>query len=285
MAQQKKGLVLEGGAMRGMFTAGVLDVFMEKGITFDGAIGVSAGATFGCNFKSNQIGRAIRYNCTYMRDKRYCSYSSLLTTGNMFNTDFCYDKMPNVLDPFDYEAYQSNPMEFYMVTTDIISGKPVYYKMEKGDAHDLVWMRASASMPLVSKPVKVDGYTMLDGGITDSIPLQHFEGLGYNKNVVVLTQPKKFVKQKTGAIRILKLFLHKYPALIKAMEDRHNMYNRQTAHVFEQEKSGSVFVIAPDESLNLSRTEKRPEELVRVYNIGRRTALAKINELKDFFKD
>lgn len=154
----KKGLVLEGGAMRGMFTSGVLDVFMENGIDFDGAIGVSAGATFGCNYKSRQPGRAIRYNKRFSHDWRYCSFRSLFLTGDMYGADFCYNQIPNRLDIYDVETYRKNPMQFYIVASDAVSGKSVYKKLETCDAHDLMWMRASASMPLVSKPVKIDGF-------------------------------------------------------------------------------------------------------------------------------
>ena len=171
MESKKTGLVMEGGAMRGMFTAGVLDVLLENGIEFDGAIGVSAGATFGCNFKSKQIGRAIRYNKRFCKDWRYCSLRSLITTGDLYGAKFCYDTLPNQLDIFDTETYRANPLKFYCVASDCETGKPVYKELETCDAKDLTWMRASASMPLASKVVEVDGYKLLDGGMTDSIPL------------------------------------------------------------------------------------------------------------------
>ena len=166
------GLVLEGGAMRGMFTSGVLDIFLENGIEFGGTVGVSAGATFGCNYKSRQIGRSIRYNKRFSKDWRYRSLRSLIATGDMYGAKFCYDTLPKELDPLDFKTYASNPMEFYIVASDADTGKPVYKKLETCDDADLTWMRASASMPLVSKPVKIDGYTLLDGGMTDSIPLK-----------------------------------------------------------------------------------------------------------------
>jgi predicted patatin/cPLA2 family phospholipase len=171
----KLGIVLEGGAMRGLFTAGVLDVLMENGIVCDGMVGVSAGATFGCNYKSKQIGRTLRYNLKYCRDKRYCSFSSLIKTGDLYGADFCYRQIPNELDIFDTKAFLENPMEFYIVCSDIDSGKPLYYKYEKSDDRDLEYMRASASMPLVSRIVEIDGKRLLDGGMTDSIPLQFSE--------------------------------------------------------------------------------------------------------------
>ena len=162
----KKGLILEGGAMRGMYTAGVTDIMMENGIEFDGAVGVSAGAAFGCNYKSRQIGRAARYNMRFCNDKRYCSIRSLITTGNIYNTDFCYNEVPAKYDPFDFETYINNPMEFYVVCTNVETGEPVYKKFEGTEESRFDWIRASASMPLVSQIVEIDGLKMLDGGIS-----------------------------------------------------------------------------------------------------------------------
>lgn len=151
----KHGLVMEGGAMRGLFTAGVIDVMMEEGIGFDGAIGVSAGAVFGSNYKSNQPGRVIRYNLRFCQDPRYSSFRSLAKTGDLFGADFCYREIPDHLDPFDREAYESSPMDFYVVATDVHTGKPVYHNCRKGDREDLDWFRASASMPLAARIVEV----------------------------------------------------------------------------------------------------------------------------------
>ena len=157
--------------MRGMFTAGVLDVMMENGITFDGIIGVSAGAVFGCNYKSGQIGRTIRYNMKYCGDKRYCSFHSLITTGDLFGADFCYNRIPNELDKFDEPTYKQNPTEFYVTATDIVTGKAVYQRCDNADQYDLKWYRASASMPILSQISEIDGRKLLDGGISDPIPL------------------------------------------------------------------------------------------------------------------
>ena len=143
----KTGLVLEGGAMRGMFTCGVIDVLMENGIRFDGAAGISAGAVFGCNYKSRQIGRPVRYNKNYCKDPRYCSDRSLIKTGDLYGADFCYRELPDVLDPFDRETFKNDPMEFYIGATDVKTGKAVYHKCTDGGEDDLLWMRASASMP------------------------------------------------------------------------------------------------------------------------------------------
>ena len=278
----KKGLILEGGAMRGMFTSGVLDVFLEEGIEFDGAIGVSAGATFGCNLKSRQIGRAIRYNKRFAHDWRYCSLRSLIFTGDMYGARFCYDTLPNQLDVFDRKAYQENPMEFYCVASDCKTGLPVYKKLETCDQHELTWMRASASMPLVSRVVSIDGYKLLDGGMTDSIPLKYFESIGYNRNVIILTQPRDFRKKPASLMWLMKLMLHKYPLLVEAMRRRPEVYNEETADVFEKADRGEAFVICPEKPLGISRTENNPEELQRVYDEGRNVAKKLLPKIKEF---
>lgn len=280
--QVKTGLVLEGGAMRGLFTCGILDVFMEQGIEFNAAVGVSAGACFGCNIKSRQPGRALRYNLRFANDKRYCSVQSLFKTGDIYNADFCYRQLPDELDLFDYETLKNNPMEFYMAVTDIKTGKPVYPKLTDGNRKELQWMRASASMPLVSKPVKIDDGEYLDGGMSDSIPLQFMECVGYKRNVVILTQPRSYVKTPNKLMWLMRILLRKYPKLLDAMANRHNMYNDETRYVFEQEKLGNVLVLCPDEPLGISRTEKDTSELQRVYDMGRKLAFERLDEIKKF---
>ena len=185
----KTGLVLEGGAMRGLFTAGIIDVLLENNITVDGAIGVSAGAAFGCNYKSKQIGRGLRYNKRFCNDKRYCGLYSLLTDGNIYSKKFCYEDVPLKYDVFDFESYKKNPMDFYIVCTDIVSGEGVYHKFTGDEPSRFEWIRASASMPMVSEIVEIDGRKFLDGGMADSIPIKYFESIGYDRNIVILTQP------------------------------------------------------------------------------------------------
>lgn len=281
---QKTGLVLEGGAMRGLFSAGVLDVMMENGIEFDAVMGVSAGAVFGCNFKSGQIGRSIRYNMRFCDDPRYCSFESLRKTGDLYNVQFCYDEIPNKLDPFDKEAYQANPMPFYAVCTNIETGKAIHKRLDNGDAKDMEYFRASASMPVVSRIVEVDGYKLLDGGITDSIPLASMERRGYPRNVVVLTQPLGFVKKKSKMLPLIRVSMHQYPNVIRAMEVRHIRYNKQTAYVREQELAGNAFVIRPPYDLGISRTEDDPAELRRVYELGRKEMEERLPELREFLE-
>ena len=276
----KTGLVLEGGAMRGMFTCGVIDVLMENNIRFDGAAGISAGAVFGCNYKSRQIGRAIRYNKNYCKDPRYCSYRSLIKTGNLYGADFCYRELPDVLDPFDKETFKNDPMEFYIGATDVKTGKCAYHKCTDGGENDLLWMRASASMPIASKPVRIGDSAYLDGGIADSIPYEYMESLGYNRNVIVLTQPKGYVKKKSPFI--IQMALHKYPAIAEGMANRHVIYNRQVEGVEKREADGQSFVIRPPEKIGIGRTEKDPEKLEKAYRTGRLEAERVLPELRAF---
>lgn len=277
------GLVLEGGAMRGMFTAGVLDVFMENGVSFPAMVGVSAGAAFGCNYKSRQIGRVIRYNTRFCRDKRYCSIHSLITTGDLFGADFCYREIPEELDPFDNDAFDENPMAFYVVATNVYTGEPVYQRLDKVDENCYLWMRASASMPMVSTPVQVDGYTLLDGGMSDSIPLRFMQKLGYEKNVVVLTRPRSYRKKPSNRA-LFRVALRKYPAMIDVMSRRHEMYAFEQRLVFESEKRGSTLVLCPDTPLDVGRVEHDPEKLRSAYDEGGRIALRELDRVKAFLQ-
>ena len=279
----KKGLILEGGAMRGIFTAGVMDVLMENGVEFDGAIGVSAGAAFGVNYKSRQIGRVLRYNTRFVRDKRYCGFRVLLKTGNIYSTDFCYGEVPLVHDIFDFDSFEKNAMEFYVVATDVDSGKAVYHKYEGREDHGFDWIRASASMPLVSQMVEIDGQKLLDGGISDSIPVEFFESIGYTKNLVVLTQAKGFQKKKNKAMSFIKLKYRRYPGLCEALAKRHLKYNETLKYIEEKEKSGELFVIRPEYELPVSRVEKDPKKLKKAYEIGRETAEKNLPDIIRYF--
>jgi len=280
----KKGLIMEGGAMRGLFTAGVIDVMMENDIEYDGAIGVSAGAAFGCNYKSRQIGRVIRYNIDNCRNPEYCSFRSLIKTGDMFGAEYCYHKLPEELDLFDYETYEKNPMEFYIVCTDVESGNPVYYKSEKADRECLEWMRASASMPLASRIVEVGGYKLLDGGISDSIPIKYFESIGYNRNVVILTQPEDYVKGRNKLIPLMKTVLRKYPNVVDTIARRHEIYNETTEYIKKKEREGDILVIRPDEALPIKRVEHDADKMRNVYGLGRVVAMRRLEEIKEFLK-
>ena len=226
-------LSMEGGAMRGMFTCGVIDVFMENGITFDAAAGISAGAVFGCNYKSRQIGRPIRYNKRFSRDRRYCSVWSLLRTGDLYGADFCYRELPDELDVFDRKAFRENPMAFYVGATDVLTGKIVYHLCRDGETEDLLWMRASASMPVVSRPVTIGNAAYLDGGISDPVPLFYLQSLGFDRHVAILTQPRGYRKTESRATGLVCDLLRGYPAIEEDLRKRHTLYNAQMERIEE----------------------------------------------------
>ena len=280
----KSGLVLEGGAMRGLFTAGVIDVWMTAGITFDGLVGVSAGACFGCNYKSRQPGRVIRYNKRLAKDPRYCSWRSLLKTGDLFNVDFCYREIPFELDPFDVAAYEANPMEFHLSVTDCATGKPVYRRLDKADAAAFRWIQASASMPLVSRPVEIDGREYLDGGLSDGIPLAYFERMGFDRNVVVTTRPHGYRKFASWKVALTKIFLRRYPAVYRALATRHEWYNRTLEYIDQRVAAGAALLIAPEAPLPIARVCHDPKAMQRVYDLGKAAGERSAASVKEFLK-
>ena len=283
--KRKTGLVLEGGALRGMFTAGVLDALAEHQVFVDGVIGVSAGACFGCNYKSGQVGRALRYNMRFARDRRYCSLWSWLTTGNLFNAEFAYHTVAEELDVFDNQAFLANRMEYHLVATDVLTGRPVYQQMDKGGAWLYEWLRASSSMPIASKVVEVDGYCLLDGGISDSIPLRHFEEMGFERNVVVLTQPLGFKKKPMKGMWLMKMLLRKYPKLVEALENRWKMYNAELDYVARQAEQRRCLVIAPETTLPINRISHDAEKMKLTHEMGGRIAEERLEEIRRFLND
>ena len=278
----KTGLIMEGGAMRGMFTAGVLDVLMENGLVTDGAIGVSAGAVFGCNYKSHQIGRVIRYNTEYCNDKRYASFKNLVKTGNLYSEQFCYHEVPEKLDPFNEAAFAASPMDFFVVCTDVKTGEPIYHKCRKGDAEDVRWMEASASMPLAAKIVKIGHYGLLDGGVADSIPVRFFESIGYKRNLIILTQPKGYTKKKNKVLPAIRARYFRYPAFVEAVADRHERYNETLSYISMLEQAGKDYVIRPPIPLEIGAMERDPAQLRRVYETGRAVAQIQVEKIRDF---
>ena len=280
----KSGLVLEGGAMRGLFTAGVIDVWMTAGITFDGLVGVSAGACFGCNYKSRQPGRVIRYNKRLAKDPRYCSWRSLLKTGDLFNVDFCYREIPFELDPFDVAAYEANPMEFHLSVTDCATGKPVYRRLDKADQEAFRWIQASASMPLVSRPVEIDGREYLDGGLSDGIPLAYFERMGFDRNVVVTTRPHGYRKFPSWKVALTRVFLRRYPAVYRALATRHEWYNRTLEYIDQRVAAGAALLIAPEAPLPIARVCHDPKAMQRVYDLGKAAGERSAASVKEFLK-
>ena len=280
----KRGLVLEGGAMRGLFTAGVLDTLMEHSLYPDGLIGVSAGAAFGCNLKSRQKGRVLRYNKRFCKDPRYCSFRSLLLTGDLFGADFCYRQLPEELDIFDKDSFNSSPMDFYMVCTDIQNGEAVYKKCNIADEKCYDWMRASASMPLVSRPVNIDGKSYLDGAISDAIPLKFFESKDYKKNIVVLTQESSYRKKPQKGIFLIRYFLRKYPALIQKLASRHLAYNAALDYIHQQAANGSVLLIQPEKPLPVDRLCHDPALLQATYDAGKSVAEKLLPQIRLFLQ-
>lgn len=277
------GLVLEGGGMRGMFTCGVIDVMQEHGIRFDGLIGVSAGAAFGCNYKSHQIGRALRYNKRFAADPRYMGLRSFLCTGNLISADFAYHVVPTEYDVFDSDTFRHDPMHFHLVCTDVATGAPVYHELQDIDYQSLEWIRATASMPGVSTPVPIDGRLLLDGGISDSIPLRYFQQQGYERNIVVLTQPRGYLKRPSRLTDLLlRIFARKYPAIRQAMHERPAMYNAQLNYLATEEAKGSTLLIAPDAPLGISRIESNPQRLQQTYELGRQKAEQMLPQIKKF---
>ena len=279
----KTGLVLEGGGLRGIFTAGVLDVLMEEGVKFDGAVGVSAGAAFGSNYKSEQNRRAIRYNLRFAKDPRYSSIMSLIATGNLFNAQFCYHDIPEKLDPFDWETFRKNPMEFYLVCTDVETGKAVYHLCDNDDEQEMLeWFRASGSMPLVSRIVEIGDKKLLAGGIADSIPLRFMEEQGYERNLVVLTRPANYVKTGNPLMPMIERGLRDYPEGVEAIRNRHIAYNEEVAYVRQREIGKYAFVIRPDRDLDIGRVEHDRTKIRAAYKAGRRKARKLLPEILTF---
>ena len=278
----KTGLVLEGGGMRGLFTAGILDVLMENNVTFDGVVGVSAGATFGCNFISHQIGRTLRYNMSQRKNPKYMGIRSLIKTGDYVGGEYAYHVLPTKLDVFDFEAFEKNPTEFHVVTTNVRTGEAIYHRIDKVDYTGMEWIRASASMPIISRPVAIGDYEMLDGGIADSIPLRYFESEGFKRNIVILTQPKGFKKKLTKLMPVFKATMRKYPAIIEGMSKRHLMYNRELDYISQQQMAGKCLVICPSATLPIGRTSLNAKKMQHVYDMGRKAGEDNLEAIKKF---
>lgn len=280
----KTGLVLEGGGMRGLFTAGILDVLMENNVTFDGVVGVSAGATFGCNFISHQIGRTLRYNMSQRKNPKYMGIRSLIKTGDYVGGEYAYHVLPTKLDVFDFEAFEKNPTEFHVVTTNVRTGEAIYHRIDKVDYTGMEWIRASASMPIISRPVAIGDYEMLDGGIADSIPLRYFESEGFKRNIVILTQPKGFRKKLTKLMPVFKATMRKYPAIIEGMSKRHLMYNRELDYITQQQMAGKCLVICPSDTLPIGRTSLNAKKMQHVYDMGRKAGEENLETIKRFIE-
>lgn len=270
--KSKLGLVLEGGAMRGLYTAGVLDVMMENGIRPDVICGTSAGVTFGVNLPSGQKGRVLRYNIANAGKKEFISLHSLLTTGNIINVPFAYDILPHVLDPFDNEAFKASGIEFYATLTNVLTGEAEYHRITDCDAQ-MDTIRASASMPFLSRMVMIDGILYLDGGITDNIPIDKCLDEGCEKIIVVLTKPEGFTRRGSMA-PLGRIFYHKYKNLVRAFEQRNERYNNCLKKLKQLEAEGRVVIIRPSRKVNISRLESDPAIITEMYKLGIQDAQA-----------
>ena len=279
----KTCLVLEGGAKRGIYTAGVLDVLLENNIITNGVIGVSAGAIHGCSYASLQIGRSIRYNIKYGNDYRFMSFKSLLLSGSVVDTQFCYHELPEKLDPYDNDAFMKSGIEFYAVCSNLQTGKPEYIRCHDMFA-EIDYLRASASLPLASKIVEIDGQKLLDGGITDSIPLQAAENLGFDKNIVVLTRPAGYEKKSSSLNWLVKLVYAQYPNFVRAFINRHKMYNDELAYVEKAEKEGKILVIRPSKTVKIKKMEQNLARVQEMYDLGRHDAQFMLEKIKNFLK-
>jgi predicted patatin/cPLA2 family phospholipase len=281
----KSALVLEGGAKRGIYTAGVLDVLLENEILTDAVFGVSAGAVHGCSYASMQHGRSIRYTVKYNNDYRFMSWRSFFKSGSVVDTKFSYHELPEKLDPYDNHTFQKQGIEFYAVASDLKTGRPEYLKCTDMFA-DIDCIRASASMPFVAQIVKTRNKHLLDGGITDSIPIQKALDMGFDKNIVVLTRPLGYRKKpmpwfmKILAKRVYK----KYPKFIQAMFERYQMYNNQVDFVADLQKQGKIIVIRPSRFIDISRMETNLDTIKQMYQLGREDAQQMLPQIKAFLK-
>lgn len=275
------GLIVEGGGMRGVYSAGVMDFFLDQGLDFSSCYGVSAGACHMTSYLSHQRGRAFAINVDYLKDKRYCSAYSLVTTGNLLGAEMLYDKIPNELNPFDYEAFLKNPSKFYAVCTNCRTGAADYLSVDDL-RRDMNKIQASSSLPALARMVTVDGQLYLDGGMADSIPLRKSMEDGNDKNVVILTQHDGYQKGRNKAMAILKVKYRKYPKLIEAAGTRHIRYNEALAFVAEEQKRGTAFVIRPGHPVHVGRLEKNRQKLQALYEEGYADARKSWPALREF---
>ncbi len=278
----KVGLVLEGGGMRGLYTAGVIDIMLDHSFEPDVVCGASAGVTFGINLISKQRGRVLRYNTRYLKDKRYISFHSWLTTGNMINRKFAYGELPVTLDPFDEKTFEASKAEFYATITNMHTGQPEYIKLVNA-LEQMEVIRATAALPVVCQPVELNGQKYMDGGVADPIPLDKCLELGCDKIVVVLTHPYSFVR-KDKLNFWCRLLYPRYKNLLRTFDSRNEDYNRRVQQIMQLEQEGKVFVFRPLELLNILRLEKDPARLEQVYNIGLKDAESKWQALEEYLK-
>lgn len=275
-------LVLEGGSFRGQFTAGVLDVMLEHRIEVDACYGVSAGTLNGLNYKSRQIGRGNRVNLAFCNDSRYVGAKSLATSGSIVGYDFMLNDVQDRLDPFDNEAFRRNPMPLFATVTNILFGTAEYLEVKNPELDGDI-IRASTSLPLVTQPVDLGGNLYLDGGIADSVPVEHVLGeAGYGRTIVVLTQDRSYQKGPYELMAAARARYARYPYLLEALADRHERYNEQREHIWAYEREGRALVVAPPRPVEVGHVEHDPSKLLALYIQGRQEAERLLDELKAF---
>lgn len=279
----KIGLILEGGGMRGIYTAGVLDFFIEKNIEVDITIGVSAGSCHASSYLSKQYKRAYNATVDYINDKRYLSFSNLIKTGSIFGMDFMFNKIPNELNIYDYDTFAKSKSKFVVVATNCETGSPEYFEL-KDLKKEIIYMQASCSIPMFANIVEIDGFKLVDGGVSDSIPIEYALNQGYKKNIVVLTRDITYTKNKQKFLTIVNKKYKKYPNLVKAIENRHLNYNKSLNLVNQLEKDGDVLVIRPKNPVNVSQIEKNAKKLTALYEEGYDNAKELYDKILDFIK-
>lgn len=269
--------------MRGMYTSGVLDAFMDNELYINNIYAVSAGCYNALSYLSKQRGRTYKINTTYLKDKRYINFAKILTKGSAINTDFIFNDVFKELETFDYISFKNNVGEFYAVSTNCMSGE-AYYALIKDLEKDVEFVKASAALPLFTKIVEIEGLYLTDGGVSDSIPIFKAIEDGYVNNVVILTRPKGFLLGENKLMKINKIKYKKYPNLIKAMEERHTNYNNTLSFLEKLEEEGKVIVIRPKEDLNIANLERNECRIKEIYNMGYNDALEYIDKIKKFIK-
>ncbi len=280
----KIGLVLEGGGFRGLYSAGILHHFLSIGIEFPYTVAVSMGASNATNYLAKQTKRNLEVPYTFVTDNRYISYKRLLTKGELFGMDFIFNDVPYDLIPFDFETFAQAKQKLIYVTTDCETGKP-YYIPNNNSEESFKALEASTSLPFASKMVKLNNKLLLDGGISDPIPIEKALADGCEKVVVILTQPKVYRKDEMKAKAFVKMRYKKFPFLANAILNRHNVYNNQLNLIEKLESEGKVFVYRPHSALPISRTERNKEKLKEAFNIGYKQSLANQDALLNFIHD
>lgn len=277
----KIGLILEGGGMRGIYTAGVLDFLIDKNVEVDIVIGVSAGSCHACSYLSKQYKRAFNATVDYLDDKNYLSFNNLIKTGSIFGMDFMFNTIPNELNIYDYDTFNKSNTKFIAVSTNCETGKPEYFELTDLKK-EIIYIQASCSIPMFANIVEVDNYKLVDGGVSDSIPIQYALNQGYKKNIVVLTRDSTYLKSKNKFTSVIKRKYKKYPKLITAIENRHINYNKSLEIINNLSQSGDVLVIRPNSPVKVSQVEKNIDKLTALYEQGYNDAKNSFSKILDF---